>query len=440
MPPVTHVDESTGRSAMAKAFWRILPLVLIAYLFAYMDRVNVSFAAKQMNHDLGFSATTYGLGGGLFFLSYALFAVPANLMLVRFGARRWIAWIMMAWGLLSSAMMFVHTPAEFYALRFLLGVAEAGFYPGVITYFAEWFPPCHRSRAVSRFFVASPLASVAMGAMAGWLLGLDGHGGLTGWQWLFLVQGAPTVLVGLTLLLLLPERPALARWLTAAEKQWITTELAREQARMAAPARQSIIGAFRNPRVLISGTIGFMLVGTIIAFSLSAPLYLMGATGLSETNVGYLVSLGGLIGVGAILTLGNLADRVGDRLLVSAWCAAIMTAAFAALLIVTTPVMVALTYLVFATVCFAIPMLTSSTWADMFSVGELAVASAAINTLSQIGAFLMPFGWGALKDLTGTFTAGVAALLAMSLATTMLTLILRRMLRGDVGRRAAVRA
>ena len=225
-------EQAIGKSAMNKAFRRILPLILIAYLFAYMDRVNVSFAAASMNEDLAFSATVYGLGGGLFFLGYALFEIPSNLMLVRYGARKWIARIMVSWGLLSAAMMFVQTPMQFYVLRFMLGVAEAGFYPGVIFYFAGWFPPCHRSRAVSRFFVAVPLASVVMGGMSGWLLDLDGNAGLHGWQWLFLVQGLPTVLFGLVVLRYLPDAPATAAWLTPWEKDWIHSALAREQARI----------------------------------------------------------------------------------------------------------------------------------------------------------------------------------------------------------------
>ena len=214
----TIADQEIGRSAMNKAMWRIIPLILTAYLFAYVDRVNVGFAASTMNADLGFSATVYGLGAGLFFLGYALFEIPSNLMLVRFGARKWIARIMITWGLLSAAMMFVQTAEQFYILRFLLGVAEAGFYPGVIYYFSGWFPPCHRSRTVSRFYIAGPLGSVLMGAMSGWLLSLDGTAGLHGWQWLFLVQGLPTVLVGLAELRYLPDSPATAPWLSAPEK------------------------------------------------------------------------------------------------------------------------------------------------------------------------------------------------------------------------------
>src|SRR6478736_2751591 len=194
-----HTPEADGiiaRSAMAKAMWRIVPLILLAYVMAYMDRVNVSFASLQMNDDLKFSATIYGLGGGLFFLGYALFEVPSSLMLARFSAPQWIARIMVTWGLLAAGMIFVRTPLHFYVMRFLLGVAEAGFFPSVIYYFAGWFPMACRGRAVSRIYVASSLASVFMGAISGGLLGLDCMAGLRGWQWLFLVQGLPGVLLG----------------------------------------------------------------------------------------------------------------------------------------------------------------------------------------------------------------------------------------------------
>ena len=425
---------------MRKAFRRILPLILLAYLFAYMDRVNVSFAATQMNEDLKFSATIYGLGGGLFFLGYALFEIPSNLMLVRFGARKWIARIMVTWGLLSAAMMFVQTPLQFYALRFLLGVAEAGFYPGVIFYFSGWFPPCHRSRAVSRFFVATPLASVAMGAASGWLLGLDGHSGLHGWQWLFLVQGIPTVLVGLAVLRYLPDSPASAAWLSQPEKDWIHRELAREQRQLRAPSDHNILAAFRNPRVLMFGAIGFLLIGTIITFVLSAPMILKAATGLNETEIGYLVSLGGILGAAAILFGGNYADRNGDRFLNAFWCAVVMAAAFLAIFVAPSPTVVVVAYLAFATVCFAIPMLTSSAWAEALHVRELAVGAAAINTISQVGAFMMPFGWGALKDATGNFNTGLIALFAMTLVMAGLVLLLRHKVRGRTIRPATAPA
>src|SRR3954462_12417388 len=205
-------QNPVARSAMRKALGHILPLIALAYVFAYMDRVNISFAATQMNDDLKFSATIYGLGGGLFFLGYALFEVPSSLMLARFRAPQWIARIMITWGLLAAGMMFVHRPLHFYVMRFLLGVAEAGFFPSVIYYFAGWFPMACRGRAVSRIYVASSLASVVMGAVSGRLLGLDGLAGLRGWQWLFLVQGLPGVSLGLILLRFLPDAPATAPW------------------------------------------------------------------------------------------------------------------------------------------------------------------------------------------------------------------------------------
>jgi Sugar phosphate permease len=221
-------DEPIGANAMRKALWHILPLILIAYLCAFTDRVNVSFAAVQMNVDLSFSATIYGLGGGLFFLGYALFEIPSNMMSVRYGSRKWLARIMITWGLLSAGMIFIRTPMAFYVLRFLLGVAEAGFYPGVIYYFASWFPVSHRGRAVSRFYVAAPLASLVMGGVSGSLLGLNGLAGMRGWQWLFLAQGLPSVFVGLIILRFLPDKPATVTWLTNDEKAWIDGELSRE--------------------------------------------------------------------------------------------------------------------------------------------------------------------------------------------------------------------
>ena len=218
MARVDASNEQIGRAAVSKASWRLLPLIGLGYGIAYMDRVNISFAALQMNQDLHFSATVYGLGGGLFFLSYAMLEVPSNLLLVRFGARRWIARIMLTWGLLAAGMMFVKTPTQFYVMRFLLGSAEAGFFPGVGFYLMQWFPAAHRGRAISRFYVALPLRSVVMGAVAGSLLNRHGQFGLAGWQWLFLVEGLPAVILSAVILVGLPDSPAQAAWLTDNER------------------------------------------------------------------------------------------------------------------------------------------------------------------------------------------------------------------------------
>src|SRR5271156_5950565 len=203
-----ETDETIAASALRKASLRLIPLIALGYGTAYMDRVNISFASLQMNRDLHFTASIYGLGAGLFFLSYAVCEVPSNLLLCRFGARRWLSRIMITWGVLAIAMMFVKTPMQFYVLRFLLGMAEAGFFPGVVFYLMQWFPPEARARAVSGFYISLPLSSVVMGSIAGALLNLQGRLGLAGWQWLFLVEGMPAIILSFVFLLRLPDTPA----------------------------------------------------------------------------------------------------------------------------------------------------------------------------------------------------------------------------------------
>lgn len=422
---------------MRKALWHILPLILLSYLCAYIDRVNVSFAAVQMNVDLGFSATIYGLGGGLFFLGYALFEIPSNMMAVRYGSRRWLARIMVTWGFLAAGMMFVQTPLQFYIMRFLLGVAEAGFYPGVIFYFASWFPVCHRGRAVSRFYVAAPLASVAMGSVSATLLDLDGLAGLHGWQWLFLVQGLPTVFVGLLVLRYLPDRPDTVTWLTPEERQWIETALEREAALIGEPKCHNMLALLRDPRILLLSALGALYIGVTNTMALSAPLMLIAKTGLDTASVAFYVTMGGLLGVGVILYMGNHADRHGDRFLNAFWLMIVMAAALFVMAISPLPSIVLAAYLAFAMVCFSVAMLTSSGWAEVLHVRELAVGSAAINTVCQLGAFFMPFGWGASYDATGSHTVGLVACGCFTIGAALLVLRTRSSVRA---RRASVLA
>ena len=305
-------DAAAGRSALRKASLRLLPLIGLGYGLAYMDRINISFAALQMNQDLHFGATVYGFGAGVFFLSYALFEIPSNLVLARIGARRWIARIMVTWGALAAGMMFVRTPLEFYVMRFLLGAAEAGFFPGVIYYLAQWFPSAHRGRAISRFYIAFPLSTVVMGALAGALLGLGGHLGLAGWQWLFLAEGLPAVLMSAVILIGLPDRPADAPWLTQTEQRWLEAEVARDAA-APAPGRHTLAGALTNPLVLLLGLVNFCFLGSTYAFTLSAPTILKAATGLSVGGVGDLVAVAGLVGGLAMILNGWHSDRRGER-------------------------------------------------------------------------------------------------------------------------------
>ncbi|MDB5676579.1 MAG: transporter, family, tartrate transporter, partial [Sphingomonas bacterium] len=292
-------------------------------------------------------------------------------------------------------------------------------------YFALWFPMTHRGRAISRFYVASPLASVVMGAMSGWLLGLDGLMGLRGWHWLFVVQGLPSVAMGLVLLRWLPDTPASVAWLTTDEKAWIEDGLAREAALIGAPRTHDPFAALRNPGVALLATTGFFTSGIMTTLGLSAPLLLLAATRLDTVHVGYLVSVGGVIGAVAMLLAGDHADRRGDRFRDAFWLILVMAAALLAIAAAPSPLAVMLAYLAFAATCFTINMLLSSGWAEVLHVRELAVGAAAINSVANLGGFALPFAWGAARDASGGFGVGLVALAMFAVAAAVLTLRVR---------------
>jgi MFS transporter, ACS family, tartrate transporter len=248
---VTFSEAATIR----KISLHLLPIIALGYGISYIDRANVSFAALRMNRDLHFSNSTYGLGAGLFFLSYAICELPSNLLLVRVGARRWIARIMFTWGVLAVGMMFVHTPIQFYTMRLLLGAAEAGFFPGVVFYLTQWFPANMHARAVSRFYVAVPLSSVLMGFVAGWLLNLHGRLGLAGWQWLFLIEGLPAIILSFIFLVYLPDRPEDAKWLTSEERDWLLNRVRQERPASKIIHTDDIRRALMDYRIALLGII-----------------------------------------------------------------------------------------------------------------------------------------------------------------------------------------
>jgi MFS transporter, ACS family, tartrate transporter len=420
--PVAEV----ARSALAKTSWRILPLLVLAYICALMDRVNIGFAALQMNVDLGFSATVYGLGGGLFFLGYALFEVPSNVLLARFGARRWIARIMITWGLLGTGMMFVRTPTQFYVMRFLLGVAEAGFFPGVIYYLSHWYPRSHRGRAFSIFYVANPLSSIVMGSLAGVLLGLSGHAHLQGWQWLFLIEGLPAVVMGIIIFAWLPDTPKSAGWLSEAESDWMQGQLAVEAAAMGEPVSHNVVAALRHPLVLQFSLIGFLVLFCSITFTLSAPLVLKEMTKLSAGQVGYLVGLGGILAALGTLFSGRFSDKRGDRFGPILIGTALMGAAFLAIAFAPSALMVIVAYFVFATAWPSVAASLTMLWPEAIHIRLLAVGAAAINSVANLGSFVGPYLWGVTRDASGDFHAGLLALAAIALVTLLPMLLLRR--------------
>src|SRR5215218_7492202 len=242
--------EGTGRTVLRKATVRLIPFLFVLYIVSFLDRVNVSFAALQMNEDLGLSDAVYGLGAGIFFIGYFVFEVPSNLILERVGARVWIARIMITWGIISTAMFLVTGPVSFYLLRFLLGVAEAGFFPGIILYLSYWFPARQRAAVTALFMAAAPLSTVLGSPVSGALLEMDGMLGFKGWQWLFVLEALPAVLLGFVVLAFLTDRPEKAKWLADDERRWLVETMNVETTSKAATAKHSIWRGLADPRVL----------------------------------------------------------------------------------------------------------------------------------------------------------------------------------------------
>jgi ACS family tartrate transporter-like MFS transporter len=428
------MDDAAAREGLRKASWRVIPLIALGYGTAYMDRVNISYAALQMNRDLHFSATVYGFGAGLFFLSYAACEIPSNLLLYRFGARRWLARIMVTWGVIAMGMILVRTPMEFYAARFLLGVAEAGFFPGIIYYIYLWYPAEMRARAITRFYIAFPLSTVVMGSLAGWLMGLQGRLGLTGWQWLFLVEGMPAILLGAVFYFFLPDGPSDAKWLTEAERVAVLAAVARDGAAggaREAGGRESIGPAFRDARVWLIGLFFLCIQAGGYAYSFSAPAIVQRITGANVSRVGFLLAGLGLMGAAAMLLAGRSSDRSGERYMhVLPWCVA-MLAGFVGCGLSSSP-LIALPAL--ALVFCAYNAMQGPLWAipAAFLTGRPAAAGiAAINMIGILGGFIGPYWMGIARDLTGDYQRGLLTMTAPMLAAAGIMLHLRRLARAD---------
>jgi MFS transporter, ACS family, tartrate transporter len=408
--------------------WRLLPYLLLLYVIAWFDRVNISFAALQMNADLGFGDAVYGLGAGIFFAGYALFEIPSNLILVKVGARRWIARIMVTWGVISIAMMFVQGVLSFYALRFALGVAEAGFLPGILFYLAQWFPKAERARAVSWFMIGIPLSTVFGGPVAGLLLGLDGWHGLQGWQWLFILEGLPAVIFGVVTWFWLPDTPRDVRWLSAEEQRHVEQRVADEHA--AVRERHAGSGSLRtallHPTVWLLCFVLFACQCGSYGLNLWAPQIVKNLSGLSDLMVGFVSAIPYIAATGAMLWIGFSSDRSGERFLHVALPSFIGAAGFAASAFINSPVpaMAALTIAAMGDLCTRGPF-----WAlppRFLSGSALAAGIALINTFGSLGGFVGPTMVGYVREATGSFAGGMLFLAALLVLAGIGTLILRR--------------
>ena len=322
-------DSELARATMRRVSLRLLPFLFTLYIVNYLDRSNVALAALTMNQDLQFSATVYGFGVSVFFVGYCLFDVPSNLILARVGARRWIGRIMISWGVIATAIMFVRTPVQFYVLRFILGAAEAGFLPGIMYYLGGIVPAAHRARAVARFMMAVPLSFAVGGAIGGLLLGLNGTLGLRGWQWLFLIEGVPAVILGTVVLVYLPDRVDDARWLSEAQRQWLTQRLSLEYTAGHAAWWQDLGRALSNPFIYLVAAVWFCVLTSGYVYFFWAPIVIRDAlhstnlvTGLIISAIGVLAALGMLVG-------GASSDRANERFLHPALSAMLIAAGYA---------------------------------------------------------------------------------------------------------------
>jgi MFS family permease len=413
----TPPDDPVLRGAVGKVFRHVLPLFVVMLICNQIDRSNIGFAQDHLEADVGIGAAAYGFGAGLFFIAYAIFELPSNVMMERFGARAWLTRIMVSWGVISAAMAFVNGPILFYVLRFLLGVAEAGFFPAVIFYFTRWLPDSHRGRATALFVAGSSVAAAISGPLSGPLLSLDGTWGRHGWQWLFAVEGVLSIVVGAIAFVLLKSRISDARWLTGEEQRVLAAAIAAEDARN--EAEQQTRGRSRwrllaEPRIVLFCLVYFAIQLSIYANTFWLPSIVARIKGTNDITVGLLSSLPWICAVIAMYVTGRIGDRTGNRK--SLLIASLVTAAVGTYLAAVVSPVLALVFLCVAAMGFksASPLF----WA--FPQGSLnpivvAPAIALINSLGNLGGFVAPFGFGVLKQATGEITYGLYALAAASL-------------------------
>ena len=411
--------------AIRKATRRLIPFLFLIYVVAYLDRVNVSFAQLQLEDDLGFSDTIFGLGAGIFSLGYVIFGVPSNLALERFGARRWLAGIMIVWGLLSASMLFIESAASFYVLRFLLGVAEAGFFPGIILFLTWWFPESERTRVLALFLTAISVAYVAGGPLSGGLLELDGLAGLEGWQWLFLMEGLPALALGAVTLRYLDERPEDARWLEPEERELLAAEVASERELKEVVGVGSLRASLRNGQVWLLSLIYFLIIGAAFGLTFFVPDLVQDRTGFTDFEVGALAALPYGVATVAMLVVARRAEEAPSRrpylivaVLVGAAGCVLTAYAQSPVLLTVAITMSAVGLLSAIPVFWAYP--------TAFLTGSAAAAGIAlIAAIGNLGGFAGPAFTGISEDQTGGFEMPLTVLAATLVVGSALVLLAR---------------
>jgi ACS family tartrate transporter-like MFS transporter len=414
------MDDRLERTALHKIYWRLLPVALLIYFLCYIDRINVGFAALTMNKQIGLDAATYGIAAGAFFWGYCLFEVPSNIVLEKLGARLWLARIMVTWGLLSGATAFCVGPWSFMTVRFLLGVAEAGLYPGMLLFFTYWFPSHHRARIVAGFTLALP-GAVALGApLSTGLMELDGLWGLAGWKWMFLAEAVPTVVIGCLLPFILTDRPAHARWLSDDERLWLMRTLEQEQRRIEAERKVRLLQSFWDPRVLLLALNFFGIVTASLGLLLFLP-QIVKQMGLTNMQVGWASMVPYICGSIAMVSWGWISDRMHERRwnLFGACAIAAIGLMIAGLGVGTAWSLVGMSIAALGLYGSKGPFWSMPA---MFLTGTSAAASFAwINSIGNLGGFFGPGIVGWVRDSTGSFAGGLYALAGFALMSALVS-------------------
>jgi MFS transporter, ACS family, tartrate transporter len=415
-----EVDALEART-IAKLMARFVPLLVLSYFVAYLDRVNVGFAALSMQSDLGLSATTYGFGAGIFFLGYFLFEVPSNLLLARFGARKWIARIMLTWGLISGAMALVDGETSFIVMRFLLGIAEAGFFPGIIYFLTLWFPAGYRARIVGCVIVAVPLSSVIGAPVSSLLLGLDGWLGLKGWQLLFIIEALPALLMSAVVYCKLTDRPADAHWLDADERAWLAHRLELERRQREAQHGQGLLRALLNRRLLALCAVYFGVNATIYGLAFFLP-QIVQAFGVSTLRLGFIAAVPYAVGAISLVLWGRRSDRKLERRFHLAFPLSMAAAGIAAAALLDQPTLKMIAFSVAGFGMFGAAAVFWTLPTARLSGVAAAAGIAMINSLGTLAGFAGPYAMGWIKDATGSYTGGLLSLAAAGLVAAIIVL------------------
>ena len=411
---------------------RLIPYLIVCYFIAYLDRVNVGFAALTMNKALGLTATMFGFGAGIFFLTYFIFELPSNLFLDRFGAQKWIARIMVSWGMFSGLMAFIPDIAAatglgneitFYTVRALLGFAEAGFFPGIIFYLTLWFPSIYRGRIIGAFMAAIPLSSVIGAPISGMILGMDHVGGLQGWQWLFIIEAAPAVLLGLVTFFYLTDRPDDAPWLERDESAWLTARLEGERRQREAVRSVSVVQALFNPHVLALALVYFGLVACNYGVGFWLP-QIVKAFGLSNAMTGWVTAIPYAVGAAFMVWYGRRSDAKVERKAHTAIALVIAAVGIGASTLTSNPVLTMLAFSFGACGVFgALPVFWTLPTA-LLSGTAAAAGIAVINSIGNLSGFFGPYAMGWIKDATGSFTGGLLLIAGLAILAAGIVLAL----------------